>query len=154
MLASFIEMMPTSLRAFFSLLFSPPVLTVITGISVALFALSAWLIPRFLVHLPPDYFVRQPLQEPPNGRKLWRTLAKNALGVLLLLAGLAMLVLPGQGILTLVVALLLLDVPGKPRFLRRCVSKPLVLSGLNRLRARFGALPFQVRPPSDHEAKE
>ena len=73
---------------------------------------------------------------------------KNALGVVLLLAGLAMLVLPGQGLLTLAVALLLLDFPGKRGVERRLLGSPRVLGPVNALRRRFGKPPMQ--PPEPH----
>ena len=63
---------------------------------------------------------------------------KNAAGVLLAIAGLAMLVLPGQGVLTLIVALLLLDIPGKQKFEAKLLSRPRLLRMLNRLRTRYG----------------
>ncbi len=63
---------------------------------------------------------------------------KNALGVVLVLAGVAMLVLPGQGLLTLAAAMLLLDFPGKRRVERRVLGSPRVLGRVNALRRRFG----------------
>ena len=74
-------------------------------------------------------------------------LAKNGLGVVLLAAGIAMLVLPGQGLLTLVVALILLDFPGKRRLQRRIVYAPRVLAALNALRRRAGREPLEPEPP-------
>jgi hypothetical protein len=53
-----------------------------------------------------------------------------------------MLVLPGQGVLTLCVSLFLLDFPGKRRLERRILGYPPVLHALNRLRTRAGQPPF------------
>ena len=72
---------------------------------------------------------------------------KNALGVLLILAGLAMLVLPGQGLLTPLIGLMLTDLPGKYRQEKRLIAQPGVLKGANWLRARAGHAPLE--PPID-----
>ena len=56
-----------------------------------------------------------------------------ALGALLSLPG-----IPGQGLLTILIGLILLDFPGKRGLERRLVSRPSVLAAINRLRARFG----------------
>jgi hypothetical protein len=73
---------------------------------------------------------------------------KNLLGALLVLAGLAMLVLPGQGILTILLGLAFLDLPGKRRAELWLVSRPPVLAAVNRLRLRAGREPLQLPPSS------
>ena len=76
--------------------------------------------------------------------------AKNLLGVGLVLVGvlLSMPGIPGQGVLTILIGLVLLDFPGKRRFERRLVGMPRILRTINRLRARFGKPPLvlQERP--------
>jgi hypothetical protein len=57
--------------------------------------------------------------------------------------GLVLLVLPGQGLLTMLAGLVLLDLPGKRAFERRVVARPRVLSALNWLRARAGREPLR-----------
>ena len=61
-----------------------------------------------------------------------------------LLAGLAMLVLPGQGLLTMLIGLLLLDFPGKRALERRVVRRPKILAFLNRMRDRRGREPLRL----------
>jgi hypothetical protein len=78
----------------------------------------------------------------PSRHPVVRALArvgKNLAGVVLLLLGLVMALpgVPGQGILTMIIGLTLLDFPGKQAFERRLVSRPFVLRQLNALRARF-----------------
>jgi hypothetical protein len=65
--------------------------------------------------------------------------AKNLAGAVLVLLGLVMALpgIPGQGILTIVIGVTLLDFPGKRRIERRLIGRPRVLRALNRLRARF-----------------
>lgn len=118
-----------------------------TGVQVGLIAFSViavaasiLLVPRFLAKLPPNYL--QNGEEPKHSMPL--KVARNALGVVLVLLGLAMLLLPGQGLLTLLVGLLLVDFPGKHALVRRLMSKPKVLSLVNKLRSHRGAGPLHA----------
>jgi hypothetical protein len=65
--------------------------------------------------------------------------AKNLIGVVLFLLGVIMVLpgVPGQGILTMLIGLTLIDFPGKRGFERRLIMKPSVLKVINGLRARF-----------------
>jgi hypothetical protein len=96
-----------------------------------------------VIRLPADYFTgkrRRPLgswDEKPVLRAIL-LVAKNLLGVLLLVAGVVMLLVPGQGLLSIAVALVLLDFPGKYRFERWLATRPAVWRSLNWLRKRAG----------------
>jgi hypothetical protein len=68
-------------------------------------------------------------------------IGRNVLGGALFVAGIAMLVLPGQGILTIVAALMLLDFPGKRAVLRRAFERPRIRRALDYVRNRFGREP-------------
>jgi hypothetical protein len=65
--------------------------------------------------------------------------AKNLIGVALFLMGVIMVLpgVPGQGILTMLIAVTLVDFPGKRGFERRLIMKPSILKVINGLRARF-----------------
>jgi len=78
----------------------------------------------------------------PHGCHPWG-LGHGIPGVLVLL-GVIMLVTPGQGLLTLLIGLLLLNFPGKYRLERWLVLRPGVLRGLNWLRRRHGEPPFEA----------
>ena len=69
---------------------------------------------------------------------------KNLFGVVMLLAGILALVLPGQGILMIVVGLVLIDFPGKPRLIRWIFRSKKVLSVANKIRERGGKEPFEA----------
>jgi hypothetical protein len=69
---------------------------------------------------------------------------KNLFGGVLVLAGVAMLVLPGQGILTILVGLMFLDFPGKFALERRLARQPPVLRAINWIRARGGRKPLEM----------
>jgi hypothetical protein len=72
--------------------------------------------------------------------------AKNLLGLLLLAAGLAMLVLPGQGLLTMVMGIMLLNFPRKRALELRLIRIPALLRTVNSLRAKAHRPPLQLPP--------
>jgi hypothetical protein len=102
-----------------------------------------------LVALPVDYFregaALAKWPRTPALRWVWR-IAKNILGVALIALGVLLSVpgVPGQGILTMVIGLILLDFPGKRGIERRIVARPSVLGAINRIRARFHRLPMEL----------
>jgi hypothetical protein len=115
--------------------------------SAFVFVISLLSLPWLVAQIPDDYFVpkkRQPTQ--------WKTrqplirlvilIGKNCLGYVLLLGGILMLFLPGQGLLTMITGLLLIDYPGKFRLERRIVNTPAVLKSLNWLRAKANKPPL------------
>jgi hypothetical protein len=109
---------------------------------------SVLLLPFLVVRIPADYFSHRRRHEeyardrhPLVHRAI--VILKNGLGVLLILAGLAMLVLPGQGILTLLIGLMLTDFPGKYHLEKRLIGQPGVLKAVNWLRARAGHAPLE-----------
>ena len=65
-------------------------------------------------------------------------IGKNVLGAIFVVAGLIMLVLPGQGIFTILIGIMLLDFPGKYRLERWIVARRPVLQSINWLRQRAG----------------
>lgn len=124
--------------------------------SVVMLLVSVVAVPWLVLRMPADYYAsdtpRPRFAMLPAPLRLPVLLLKNTLGALLLLAGLAMLLLPGQGLLTCLLALALLDFPGKRRAERWLVSRPAVLASLNWLRRRGGRAALRVAdeslPPS------
>lgn len=89
--------------------------------------------------LPATYF-RDGAGAPPRRRgaaDLAVRLVRNVLGIVLILVGVLLSVplVPGQGVLTMLVGLILVDLPGKRRLEHRLVARPGVLATMNRLRA-------------------
>ncbi|WP_197453908.1 EF-hand domain-containing protein [Caulifigura coniformis] len=80
------------------------------------------------------------------GRRIWLVL-KNILGVLLITGGVIMLVLPGQGVLTILLGVALMDLPGKWRLMRALARRPNVMKALNWMRERAGKPPL-IPPPA------
>ena len=117
--------------------------------SALMFVGSILAVPWLVIRIPTDYFLRQ--QHYADRWKprhpLLRTAflaAKNFVGSLLILAGLVMLVTPGQGVLTILVGLLFLDLPGKFALERQLISQPPVFRAVNWMRAKAGRPPLEL----------
>ncbi|MBI4879427.1 MAG: hypothetical protein HY812_07165 [Planctomycetes bacterium] len=117
--------------------------------SLAMFVVGVLLVPLLAVRMPEDYFLRD--GPPPaswRGRHPFLHLAaragKNLLGALLVVAGVVMLALPGQGVLTILLGVSLLEFPGKRRLERRIASRPAVLGAINWTRAKLGKAPLRL----------
>jgi hypothetical protein len=113
------------------------------------FVASLVVVPWLVVRIPCDYFApgatrRLPWADRHPMVRLAFTIGKNVLGGVFVAGGLLMLVLPGQGILTIVIGITLLDFPGKQGVLRWLVMHPPVLQSLNWLRRRAGRAPLIV----------
>jgi hypothetical protein len=105
-------------------------------------------VPLVVARLPADYFTQAHPPAPATGAHRLVRLGKNLLGLVIVLVGVAMLVLPGQGILTILIGLLLLDFPGKRRLERRLVQQPSIWRALNWMRAKAHQ-PVLERPPGE-----
>ena len=118
-------------------------------VSVATFILSLLLIPVIIVKIPEDYFIasKQHAKRWQNMNPIFRScsvVAKNLLGLILLIMGLLMLVLPGQGLLTILFGIALLDFPGKYALERRLISYPKVLNSINWIRKKANKKPLLI----------
>jgi hypothetical protein len=118
------------------------------GFSVGILALGALLVPLVVVRMPADYLVRDARASHARAGhsplRLVGVVLRNALGAVLLLAGIAMLFLPGQGVLTILAALTLLDVPGKRRLERKLLGLSAVRAVITKIRKRAGRPPLQL----------
>jgi hypothetical protein len=111
---------------------------------VVLTAGSLAIVLRVVLALPPDYFEREP-----EARRPWTAarIARNFAGLFLIAVGAVLSIpgVPGQGVLTVLVGVFLVDFPQRRKLERALLGRPGVLPMLNRLRARFGRAP--LRPP-------
>jgi hypothetical protein len=113
------------------------------GVSLGLLVLSPLVVGWLVIRLPTDYFATEHrrLLETWDRYPVFRgvlLVTKNLLGIVLLIAGLAMLLVPGQGLLTIVMGVLLVDFPGKFRVQRWLVTRRQVWRSINWLRRRAG----------------
>ena len=127
----------------------------LTGIGVSSLFISVAsliLLPWLVAQIPYDYFAHD-RREPTKWKELHPIfrfmvlLLKNIVGFTLLLAGVAMLVLPGQGLLSILMGLVLMDYPGKFRFERKIVSRPKLLQFINWLRRKQKQPPLVLEVP-------
>jgi len=127
--------------------------------SVVVFVGTLVAMPFVVSLIPENYFTRDR-----RGGGPWRArhpavrwsliVLKNLLGVVFLLAGLAMLALPGQGLLAMLVGVVLLDFPGKFRLERWVIGRAPVRRGVNWLRQKRGRPPLliEIRAPRESGA--
>jgi len=113
------------------------------GLFVLTAGLSVLVTGWIFVNLPPDYF-RGPTAPPFwNNRhpflRWFGRVGKNLLGAILVIVGiiLALPGVPGQGVLTILIGVMFLDIPGKRKLEQRLVQWPRVLGTINALRRRF-----------------
>lgn len=129
----------------------------VVAFSVSLAAsvvLGAWIVSR----LPPDYLQNGHAPDPiaearPAWQRMLLKIGKNTAGVLLIALGVILSLpgVPGQGVLTILVGVMLLDVPFMRRLERRILANPTVLRGVNRLREGRGHPPLE--PPREPPAE-
>ena len=107
-------------------------------------------IPLILVRLPADYFdTRTPRHWMKDHHPVLRLLGvvvKNVVGVGFVLAGFAMLFLPGQGLLTILIGVSLMDFPKKRALEAKMVGQPTLLGVINAMRHKFGKPPLTMAP--------
>ena len=126
----------------------PTVSAWLFGVSLVTFFAGLLVTPVLIARLPANFFVR------PRGPARWadrhpvirftlRTI-KNLAGLVLILAGIAMLVLPGQGFVTIVIGICLLEFPGKRRFALRIMRQRPVRHGINWVRSKARRPPLII----------
>ncbi len=118
-----------------------------TIVITLLYIASIAIVPWMLIQLPSDYFAHEERET-----CLWKgdsaliksflIIFKNILGAILLIAGIAMLFLPGQGILTIIGGLSLMNFPYKYNVEKWVINKPIVLKTFNLIRKKAKKEPF------------
>jgi hypothetical protein len=118
------------------------------GLFVGSLAFSFVSIAIVLVKLPANYFSTHYKQDfLPGSSWIVRwgaVIAKNLFGVFLILLGIVLSLpgVPGQGILTILLGLIMIDIPGKRPLEAKIIQRPTVLAAANKLRARWGKPPL------------
>lgn len=109
------------------------------GVSVASFIVSILFCTLVIAYLPSDYFLpdrRTSRIKHPVLRIGFKCL-KNLLAAVLVVVGIIQIPLPGQGVLTILIGIIISDMPGKRKLERRIISSPVVLATANGIRSRF-----------------
>jgi hypothetical protein len=101
-----------------------------------------------MVKIPPEYFSethkREFMTDKPWLFRWGAVIAKNVLGILLIGLGIVLSLpgVPGQGVLTILLGLIMLDIPGKRPLEAKIISRPKVLNAINALRAKYNKPPL------------
>ena len=119
------------------LFLDPTVATILTIVSIVSLVAGVILTPWIVSRLARDFFL--PTHQHSS---IATTVVRNIFGYLLLLLGVVMLVTPGQGLVTILLALAVVDFPYKHRVLEEIVARPSIRRTLNRWRQKFGAEHF------------
>ena len=120
----------------------------VVGLFLLSLALSFVAIAVVMVKIPANYFSSHYVQDfLPGSRWIVRwgaVVAKNLFGVFLIVLGIILSLpgVPGQGILTILLGLIMLDIPGKRPLEAKIIKRPSVLSAVNSLRAKFNKPPL------------
>jgi hypothetical protein len=124
--------------------------TVGFGVGLFLFSLivSFAAIGIVMVKIPENYFSshyeRDFLPDSPFLVRWGAVILKNVLGVLLIIIGIILSLpgIPGQGLLTILLGLIMIDIPGKRPIEARIIKRPTILSAINNLRSRYNKPPL------------
>jgi len=118
-------------------------------ISIVTCVVGLIIAPWWAINLPADYFLRPDARrrppKSPEAKRWARVLMRNLIGGLFILAGLAMLVLPGQGILAILAGVMMMEFRAKHRVARAILLRPSVLHSLNWIRRKAGKPALQVK---------
>jgi uncharacterized membrane protein YbaN (DUF454 family) len=112
------------------------------------FFLNLGIVSLILVKLPADHFSKNRKIRFWAGPRPWLRAAgiigKNIGGILLVALGIVLSLpgVPGQGLLTILLGIMIMDFPGKDRLEQKLLSRPSIVNAINRLRARFDKPPL------------
>ena len=132
-------------------------------LSLVTFFLTLLLVPVLIARMPADYFLydkknlKQFRRQHPFVRVI-TIVTKNVFGFIFICAGLAMLVLPGQGIITILIGVTLISFPKKRALERRIIEQHTVVRTINWIRTKAGTPALELPrcekqvPPSEESA--
>lgn len=117
------------------------------AVSLVTFVGTLVAMPLILIWIPEDYFLKSRRERPKLIERhpvvrVSLTIVRNLIGYLLILAGLVMLALPGQGLLTIFVGTLLINFPGRDRAIRWLLGRGRIHHTVDWLRKKAGKKPL------------
>jgi len=123
------------------------IVTWLALLSLFTFILSLISLPFIIRRIPSDYFLKLSKEQPKvkgyDIKSVLIILFRNIFGFCLLLAGVAMLFLPGQGLITILVSLILMDFPGKKRVIAYLTGKKSVQKSIDWVRKKTKRKPIK-----------
>lgn len=120
------------------------------GLFLVSFAASFLAIGIVMVKIPANYFSSHYTQDFMPGShwtvRWGAVIVKNVFGVFLIVLGVLLSLpgVPGQGVLTILLGLIMIDIPGKRPIEARIIQRPAVLAAANRLREKYGKPPLEL----------
>lgn len=104
------------------------------------FVISLLLTPYLLGLIPEDYFIDPNRHKPKikHPAHLILFIIRTAIGLVLFIAGLIMLVTPGQGIISILMGLFLMEFPGKQALELKIINHDPTFRALNWFRSKAG----------------
>tara|TARA_R110000737_G_scaffold10721_1_gene26449 strand:- start:189 stop:647 length:459 start_codon:yes stop_codon:yes gene_type:complete len=124
-------------------------IVITTSISITYFIVISYIVTQldtqyFLHHKNPDDVAgKKPLFKSQTSMAHFAVnVVKIIIGICLLMAGLVMLVLPGQGLITMLIGLSLMPFPGKQRLENNILARQSVRYSLNWIRKKANKTPF------------
>jgi hypothetical protein len=114
------------------------------------FLINLAIVSFILVKLPANHFAKSRKTEFWSGPRPMlnaaKVIGKNIAGVLLVALGIVLSLpgVPGQGLLTVLLGIMLVDFPGRHRLEQKLLSRPSIVNAINRLRRRFGKPPLEL----------
>ena len=126
------------------------IVALVGGLSLLTLFVSFIVVPMVIRRMPYDYFLEESeaaefIREQHPVLRISFLILKNFLGVILVLGGLIMFLTPGQGILTLLIGLLLLNFPGKRRLEIRLIRIKPLKKGVDWIRTRAKKRPLALQ---------
>jgi hypothetical protein len=121
-----------------------------TLIFVVSFLANLGIVSLILVKLPANHFSKSRKTKFWSGQRpamhAAKVIGKNIAGVLLVALGVVLSIpgVPGQGLLTILLGIMLLDFPGRDRLEQKLLSKPSIVNTINGLRKRFDKPPLEL----------
>lgn len=122
------------------------------SLSLLTLVVSAVVVPIVIRGMPHDYFLETSestaaIRERHPVLRLLFLILKNLIGGILLLGGLIMLITPGQGVLTILIGLMLMNFPGKRRFEIWLIRLGPLNRAVNWIREKGGKRPLELPAP-------
>ena len=117
------------------------------SISLFVFLFSLLSIKWLVSLIPEDYFINKTDSKiKTNNIFIWYIVLifKNLIGYSLILGGIMMLVLPGQGLFTIIIGLMMSNYPGKYSIEKKFIAIPTILKSINWLRRKSNKPPIRI----------
>ena len=117
------------------------------SISLFVFLFSLLSIKWLVSLIPEDYFInKKDSKIKTSNIFIWYIVLifKNLIGYSLILGGIMMLVLPGQGLFTIIIGLMMSNYPGKYSIEKKFIAIPAILKSINWLRRKSNKPPIRI----------